>query len=48
MQPETGVLLGITEGMYLMMQHDTPEDQLSTGESHSVKDFAEKALHLLI
>ncbi len=32
------------EGMYLMMQHDTPEDWvLSTGESHSVKDFAEKA-----
>ena len=38
------VCWGYVEGMYLMMQHDTPEDWvLSTGESHSVKDFAEKA-----
>ena len=32
------------EGMHMMMQHDKPKDWvLATGESHSVKEFAEKA-----
>ena len=32
------------EGMHMMMQHDIPKDWvLATGESHSVKEFAEKA-----
>lgn len=36
------------EGMYLMMQHKTPEDWvLSTGESHSVKEFAELAFNIV-
>jgi len=36
------------EGMYLMMQHETPEDWvLSTGESHSVKEFAELAFNIV-
>jgi len=34
------------EGMHLMMQHDKPKDWvLATGESHSVKEFAEKAFN---
>ena len=36
------------EGMYLMMQHETPEDWvLSTGESHSVQEFAELAFNIV-
>jgi len=32
------------EGMWLMLQQDTPDDYvLATGESHSVREFAEKA-----
>lgn len=32
------------EGMYLMMQHDTPDNWvLATGSSHTVKEFAKKA-----
>ena len=32
------------EGMHMMMQHNKPKDWvLATGESHSVKEFAEKA-----
>ena len=32
------------EGMYLMMQHETPEDWvLATGETHTVKEFLEIA-----
>ena len=32
------------KGMYLMMQHDTPDDWvLATGETHSVKEFAQLA-----
>lgn len=32
------------EGMYLMMQHETPDDWvLATGETHTVKEFVEKA-----
>ena len=32
------------EGMYLMMQHETPEDWvLATGETHTVKEFLEVA-----
>ena len=32
------------EGMHMMMQHSKPKDWvLATGESHSVKEFAEKA-----
>jgi len=35
-----------TEGMYAMMQNDTPDDWvLATGETHSVKEFAEKAFN---
>ena len=31
-------------GMWMMLQHDTPEDWvLATGETHKVKDFLEKA-----
>ena len=34
-----------TNGMYLMMQNDKPDDWvLATGETHSVKEFAKKAL----
>lgn len=34
------------EAMYLMLQHETPEDfVIGTGESHSVRDFAETAFH---
>tara|TARA_Y100000590_G_scaffold469619_1_gene658717 strand:- start:3399 stop:4427 length:1029 start_codon:yes stop_codon:yes gene_type:complete len=33
-----------TEGMFAMMQHNTPEDWvLATGETHTVKEFAKKA-----
>lgn len=33
-----------TEGMFAMMQHKTPDDWvLATGETHTVKEFAEKA-----
>ncbi len=32
------------EGMWMMLQHDTPEDWvLATGEAHSVKEFLEEA-----
>ncbi len=32
------------EAMWLMLQHDTPEDfVIATGESHSVREFVEKA-----
>ena len=35
------------EGMYLMMQHETPEDWvLATGETHTVKEFLEIAFKL--
>ena len=34
------------EGMYLMMQHETPEDWvLATGETHTVKEFLEIAFN---
>ena len=34
--------------MYLMMQHSEPDDWvLSTGETHSVREFAEKAFNLV-
>lgn len=33
-----------TEGMYLMMKHDIPDDWvLATGETHTVREFAEAA-----
>lgn len=36
------------EGMWLMLQHDTPDDYvLSTGETRSVRDFIEVALEAL-
>ena len=36
------------EGMYLMMQYDVPEDWvLATGETHTVKEFAEKTFEKL-
>ena len=36
------------EGMYLMMQHDTPEDWvLATGETHTVKEFLESAFKIV-
>lgn len=36
------------EGMWKMLQHDTPDDFiLSTGESFSVKDFAKEAFQLV-
>jgi len=36
------------EGMWLMLQHETPEDWvLATGESHTVKEFAKKAFKLV-
>ena len=35
-----------TEGMFAMMQNETPDDWvLATGETHSVKEFAEKAFN---
>lgn len=35
------------EGMWLMLQHDTPDDYvLSTNEYHSVREFVEKAFKL--
>ncbi len=35
-----------TEGMFAMMQHSTPDDWvLATGETHTVKEFAEKAFN---
>lgn len=34
------------ECMWLILQHDTPEDfVIATGEQHTVRDFAEKAFH---
>ena len=34
----------IVEGMWLILQQDTPDDYvLATGESHSVREFVEKA-----
>ena len=36
------------EGMYLMMQHETPDNWvLATGTTHTVKEFAKKLLSLL-
>tara|TARA_B100000579_G_scaffold434656_1_gene456006 strand:- start:4257 stop:5297 length:1041 start_codon:yes stop_codon:yes gene_type:complete len=36
------------EGMYLMMQHDTPQDWvLATGETHTVKEFLENAFEIV-
>ncbi len=36
------------EGMYLMMQHDTPQDWvLATGETHTVKEFLESAFEIV-
>ena len=36
------------KGMYLMMQHQTPDDWvLATGESHSVKEFAKLAFEIV-
>ena len=33
-----------TEGMFAMMHHENPDDWvLATGETHTVKEFAEKA-----
>jgi GDPmannose 4,6-dehydratase len=35
-----------TEGMFAMMQHENPDDWvLATGETHTVKEFAEKAFN---
>ena len=35
-----------TEGMFAMMQHESPDDWvLATGETHTVKEFAEKAFN---
>ena len=35
------------EGMFLMMQHDTPDDWvLATGETHTVKEFAQLAFDI--
>lgn len=35
------------EAMYLMLQHDKPEDfVIATGETHTIKEFAEKAFGL--
>lgn len=32
------------EGMWMMLQHDTPDDYvLATGETHTVREFVEKA-----
>ena len=37
-----------TKGMYLMMQNEKPDDWvLATGETHTVKEFAEKAFDLV-
>ena len=37
-----------TNGMYLMMQNEKPDDWvLATGETHTVKEFAEKAFDLV-
>ena len=34
------------ECMWLMLQHDTPEDfVIATGEQHSVREFTERAIH---
>ena len=34
------------ECMWLMLQHDTPEDfVIATGEQHSVREFTERAFH---
>lgn len=36
------------KGMYLMMQHDNPDDWvLATGEAHTVKEFAEEAFNVV-
>ena len=37
-----------TEGMYLMLQNESPDDWvLATGEAHTVKHFAEKAFEVV-
>ena len=37
-----------TEGMFAMMHHENPDDWvLATGETHTVKEFAEKAFNYL-
>ena len=36
------------EAMWLMMQHDNPDDWVvATGEAHSVKDFLEESFSIL-
>lgn len=36
------------EAMYLMLQHETPEDYvIATGETHSVREFVEKAANYI-
>ena len=39
-----GHAMDYVEGMWLVLQHDTPEDfVLATGETHSVREFVERA-----
>ena len=45
MHTETGLHGDYTNGMYLMMQNDKPDDWvLATGETHSVKNLLKKLL----
>jgi len=47
-QRDWGYAPDFVEGMYLMMQTDTPDDYvLATGETHSVREFVEEAAKLL-
>lgn len=40
----TGSLDDLLQGMWMMLQQDNPEDfVLATGETHSVREFVEKA-----
>lgn len=45
-QRDWGYARDYVECMWLMLQHDTPEDfVIATGEQHSVREFTERAFH---
>lgn len=45
-QRDWGHARDYVEGMWLMLQHDTPEDfVLATGETHRVREFVERSFN---
>ena len=48
MHSEIGVLLRHVNGMWMMLNHSIPDDWvLATGETHTVKEFVEKAFSIV-